>query len=200
MRIEKLIVGEIEANCYLVWEEKSSKALIIDPGAEAAEIKKRIKENNLGCLFIINTHGHIDHIGANNDFDIPIMIHENDEDFLYNSELNLSLFAGLPFTSRKAERLLHDKEEIEIDGMNFSIIHTPGHTPGSICLKLGHILFTGDTLFAQGIGRTDFPYASEEKLMKSIKEELFTLEPDTKIYPGHGPVSTIGAEKGNFLF
>lgn len=199
MRIEKIIAGEMEANCYLVWEEKSSKALIVDPGAEAAEIKKRIKENNLDCLFIINTHGHIDHIGANNDFDIPIMIHENDEAFLYNSELNLSLFTGLPFTSRKAKRVLRDREEIEIDGMNFSIIHTPGHTPGSICLKFGYILFTGDTLFAQGIGRADFPYASEEKLMKSIKEKLFTLEPDTKIYPGHGPVSTIGAEKDNFL-
>jgi len=199
MIIEKIVVGEMEANCYLVADEKSKKGVIIDPGGESIKIKRHIQKYNLNCLFIINTHGHIDHIGANNEFDIPIVIHKDDEGFLYNAELNLSLFVGLPFTSRKAERLLVDKETVVIGEMNFLVIHTPGHTPGSICLKLNTCLFTGDTLFAQGFGRTDFPYSSEEKLISSIKEKLLTLEPDIEIYPGHGPLSTIGIEKENFF-
>ena len=200
MIIEKIIVGEIEANCYLVADEATKEAVIIDPGAEPAKIKRYIQKHGLNCLFIINTHGHIDHIAANNDFNIPIMIHEKDAPLLYSPELNLSSFVVSPFTSRQAHRLLKDGEKIEIGALNFSVIHTPGHTPGSICLRLDNCLFTGDTLFAQGVGRTDFPYSSEGELIKSIKDKLFTLDENTKIYPGHGPVSTIGAEKDNFFF
>lgn len=198
MIIEKIMVGEVEANCYLVANDQTREAVIIDPGADAPKIKKYIQKWDLDCLYIINTHGHIDHIGANNEFALPIMIHEEDSAFLDNPGFNLSLFMGKPFTSRKAERLLKDKELIKVEGLDFRVIHTPGHTPGSICLRLNNYLFTGDTLFAQGVGRTDFPYSSAEQLINSIKEKLFTLDPGVEIYPGHGPVSTIGKEKKNF--
>jgi len=198
MNIAKFVVGDIEANCYVVYDEKN--CFIIDPGAEAERIKRFIKQKNLNCLFIVNTHGHIDHIGANNEFDLPIIIHKDDETLLYDPELNLSAYFGLPFVSRKAERLIEDKEIIDFSGFIFEVIHTPGHTPGSICLKCKDCLFTGDTLFSEGIGRTDFPYSSEENLIKSIKEKIFTLDSDVKIFPGHGPPSSIGKEKRNFYF
>jgi glyoxylase-like metal-dependent hydrolase (beta-lactamase superfamily II) len=198
--IEKIIVGEMETNCYLVADARTKEAVIIDPGGEPEKIKRYIKKHNLNCLYIINTHGHIDHIGANNDFDIPTLVHEKDAPFLCNAQLNLASFVDSAFTSRKAGRLLRDGEEIEIGSLNFKVIHTPGHTPGSVCLRLDDFLFTGDTLFAQGVGRTDFPYSSQADLMKSIKEKLFTLKPETKIFPGHGPASTIGAERENFMF
>ncbi|MCM8798596.1 MAG: MBL fold metallo-hydrolase, partial [Candidatus Omnitrophica bacterium] len=155
---------------------------------------------NLNCLFILNTHGHIDHIGANNDFVFPIMIHQEDEEFLYNPEYNLSAPLGFPFKSRKAERILKDGEVIRAGGIDFTVIHTPGHTPGSICLKFNDYLFTGDTLFSEGIGRTDFPGSSEKELFKSIKEKIFTLDPEIEIFPGHGPSSTVGKEKEFFIF
>ncbi|MCM8784066.1 MAG: MBL fold metallo-hydrolase [Candidatus Omnitrophica bacterium] len=195
MVIERIVVGELEANCYIVYNEVSLQALIIDPGGDASKIKIIIDRKKLKCLFIINTHGHIDHIGANNEFDIPIMVHEADEEFLYNPELNLSMCFGFPYSSRKAEKILEGGEMFDFSGLSFETIHTPGHTPGSICLKFDNHLFTGDTIFFQGIGRTDFPHSSEDKLLKSIKEKIFTLDAEIKIFPGHGPTSTIGAEK-----
>lgn len=198
MFIENIIVGEIEANCYLVGDDKTKEAVIIDPGAEPDKIKEYIKRMNLNCLFIINTHGHIDHIGANNDFDIPIFIHEKDEPLLYHPEFNLSSLMNNPFKSRKASHLFKDGEFLHVGNLAFETIHTPGHTPGSVSLKLGNYLFTGDTLFAQGVGRTDFPYSSESELINSIKNKLFVLDHNTEIYPGHGPKSTIGREKKIF--
>ncbi|MFN7171036.1 MAG: MBL fold metallo-hydrolase [Candidatus Omnitrophota bacterium] len=141
MRIEKIVVGEMEANCYIVYAENNRQALIIDPGDEAEKIKRFIEKRKLNCLFIINTHGHIDHIGANNEFDFPIMIHKDDEGFLYDPALNLSAYLGFPFSSRKAERILDDGENLDLSGLSFRVIHTPGHTPGSICLKFNNFLF-----------------------------------------------------------
>ncbi|MGE4357948.1 MAG: MBL fold metallo-hydrolase [Candidatus Omnitrophota bacterium] len=198
MKIEKIVVGELETNCYIVYDEITRQALVIDPGGEAGKIRIIMDKKNLNCLFIINTHGHIDHIGANNEFNIPIMIHQLDEEFLYNPELNLSAYLGFPFVSRKAEKVFKDGDVIKIADLEFKIIHTPGHTPGSICLKFDNYLFTGDTIFFQGVGRTDFPHSSEEKLFKSIEEKIFTLDSEVKILPGHGPASTVGAEKRSF--
>lgn len=199
MKIEKIVVGELETNCYIVYDENTHQALIIDPGEESEKIRRFLNKNNLECLFIINTHGHIDHIGANNDFDLPIMIHEFDEEFLYNPYLNLSLYFGHPYSSRKVERLLKDGEILDFFGLTIRVIHTPGHTPGSICLKFDSYLFTGDTLFCQGIGRTDFPRSSEEDLFNSLREKIFKLDSNIIILPGHGPSSNIGKEKNLFL-
>ncbi|MBM3253863.1 MAG: MBL fold metallo-hydrolase [Candidatus Omnitrophica bacterium] len=200
MIIETIVVGEIQTNCYILAEDKNSDCIIIDPGSDYENIKAILDKNKLIPRFIINTHGHIDHIGANGNFKIPIFIHRLDSNFLDNPEKSLSLFFGNSKTSPKSSRQLEDNDIVELRDLKVKVIHTPGHTLGSICLKIDSILFTGDTLFFEGIGRTDFPESDEKKLIKSIREKLFTLPDDIIIYPGHGPSSTIGYEKENNPF
>jgi len=183
------------ANCYIVGDRKDKSALLIDPGGEPARIKDALKESELNLKFIINTHGHGDHILGNSYFDVPVYIHRLDKDFLTDPGKNLSGMFGLFLKTSKAARLLEDGEKVLLDNLEFDIIHTPGHTPGGISIKLDGVVFTGDTLFAGGIGRTDLPEGNEGLLFKSIKERLFALDDDTIIYPGHGPESTIGEEK-----
>ena len=149
---------------------------------------------------IVNTHGHADHIGANPDFHLPVWIHEQDADFLTDPAKNLSKTYLLPFVSTRANRLLQDGELLKIGPIELRVIHTPGHTPGSICLKYGDILLTGDTLFCEGVGRTDFPYASEQDLFESIRKKIMVFDGKTKIFPGRGPASTIEHEKENNPF
>ena len=197
MILEHIVVGMTEANCYLFGDAQTKEVVIIDPGADADKIKKRIKQNSYLPRLIINTHGHIDHIGANNRFDLPIFIHKDDAAFLDDSSKNLSLWMGSPYKSPPASRLLEDEDEIEIGNLILKVIHTPGHTPGGICLKCQDILFSGDTLFCRGIGRTDIPGGSEQTLLKSIKEKLFSLDEKITIYPGHGQSSTLGREKNS---
>ncbi len=194
VEILKLTVGTMEANCYIVSDSGSSEAAIIDPGAEPDRICQEIARRALQIKCIINTHGHGDHIGANGYLGAPVVIHRLDRDFLLDPEKNLSSSFGFKIISPPAARLLEDGERIELGCLHFEVIHTPGHTPGSICLKLGEILFTGDTLFNSGIGRSDFPYSDECMLLESIRSRLLTLSRDTQIYPGHGPYSTIGEE------
>jgi len=203
MVIEKIVVGEFETNCYIVGCEKIKKAIIIDPGDEYEKISKLLAKLNLTPEIIINTHGHIDHIGVNDKFNLPVYIHQLDEVFLKDPSKNLSVFFKIPYTfSSKNIKLVKDKDVIKLSSISLKVIHTPGHTPGSISLLMEKekISFTGDTLFSSGIGRTDFPDGSEEKILKSIKEKLFILPDETIIYPGHGSSSTIGEEKKNFDF
>lgn len=199
MILETVCVGPMQVNCYILASKTNSKALIIDPGDEEDKIKKVLAKFKLKPAFIINTHGHIDHIGCDNKFDIPIYIHSRDLPLLKDPELNLSKVLSSSFSVKSRIHTLEDKENIGLDGVLLEIIHVPGHTPGGIALLLKEpkdkILFTGDTLFCQGIGRTDFPQANEALLIKSIKEKLLTLADDTVIYPGHGPSSTIGEER-----
>ncbi len=192
--LETLIVGHTETNCYLLGCAKTKEAVIIDPGADALKIKQIIGQNQLLPKYIINTHGHADHMGANKDFDLPIYIHKLDADFLISPKKNLSVFFGAWIKSPKATRLLEEGDKLNIGDITLDVLHTPGHTPGGICLKMDSVIFTGDTLFCGGVGRTDFDYASEEELFKSIKEKLLVLPKDTVIYPGHGPSSTIKEE------
>lgn len=211
--LSKIVVGEIKANCYIVGCEETKKAVIIDPGAEPEKIRKVIEEKNLKPEIIINTHGHIDHILANDAFNLPVYIHRLDVEFLKDPDKNLSAFFAVPYTCNCETKLLEDGDIIKVGKLNFTVIHTPGHTPGGICLKLSlcplprwernigegeNVVFSGDTLFCNGVGRTDFTGGSEEKLFKSIREKLFILSDDTIIYPGHGPSSTIGREKPHF--
>ncbi len=195
MILENIVVGITEANCYLFGDAQTKEVAIIDPGAEADKIKECIRQGNYIARLIINTHGHIDHIGANNGFNLPIFIHKDDASFLTDSSKNLSLWMGSSYKSPPASRLLEDGDEIKIGNLILKVIHTPGHTPGGICLKYKDILFSGDTLFCGGIGRTDIPGGSEETLLKSIKEKLFSLDEKITIYPGHGQSSTLSKEK-----
>ena len=190
----------MKANCYILGCESSHQAVVIDPGDDYQRIKDTLKQTGLEPKIIVNTHGHIDHIAANDKFNLPIYIHKLDAECLINSERNLSALFGPAYTSPAAAHLLEDGDKLKIGGIDLEVIHTPGHTPGGICLKTDNIVFTGDTLFYQGIGRTDFPGASEKDLIKSIKEKIFALSDETVIYPGHGPCSTVGREKRENLF
>lgn len=194
--IKKFVVGPMAVNCYVIAAPVTKAACVIDPGAEPNRIKDYLRENGLGLQFIINTHGHGDHIAANGYFDAPIYIHRLDNDFLGDPVKNLSgPFGFLIKSSKMRPKLLDGGETVHLDNRKLEIIHTPGHTPGSISIKLGDAIFTGDALFCGGIGRTDFSYGDEKLLLKSIRERLLVFSDDTIIYPGHGEPSTIGAER-----
>lgn len=189
------VVGPMAENCYLVADPATSKACLIDPGGGVSEIKKCIANNHFDLKFIINTHGHGDHIAANGFFDVPIYIHKLDKDFLTDPGLNLSSTFFFKVVSPGATRLLDEGDEIRLGSLIFKVIHTPGHTPGSISLKLDGVVFTGDILFRGGVGRTDFEYGDQDALFGSIRDKLLGFADDTVIYPGHGDFSTIGEER-----
>lgn len=204
MILECISVGPFEVNCYVLAADKDCQAIIIDPGGDELKIQKVLAKHKLKPGLVINTHGHIDHIGCDDKFNVPVYIHQRDSNLLKDSQLNLSNFLTMPFTVKSKICAVDDRESIELDGIELEVIHVPGHTPGGIALLLrkpeNKILFSGDSLFCQGIGRTDFPEACAELLIKSIKEKLLVLPDDTVIYPGHGPSSTIGEERRNNPF
>jgi len=198
MILERIIVGPLEVNCYLIGCSKVGEVAIVDPGADSSEIITRISSQHYKPLYIINTHCHIDHTGANAEikskYNIPILIHQDDAPFLtdpQDSSLQAILLAEL---SPPADRLLVEGDILNIGSLTLEVIHTPGHSPGGICLKFPEGILTGDTLFCRGIGRTDLPGGSYPQLIDSVKNKLFTLEKSFPIYPGHGPFSTIGEE------
>ncbi|MCK9604005.1 MAG: MBL fold metallo-hydrolase [Candidatus Omnitrophica bacterium] len=199
MILETIRVGVMQVNCYVLALEDNSAGIIIDPGADEQKIRRVLDKHKIKPAFIINTHGHIDHIGCDDKFGIPVYIHSKDAELLRNPELNLSGFLAEPLSVRSQVRTLEDKEEINSGGFKLEVIHVPGHTPGGIALLMKEpetkILFSGDSLFFQSIGRSDFPGADGELLIKSIKEKLLILDDDTVVYPGHGASSTIGREK-----
>ena len=198
------MVGTMLANCYIIADEETKDAAIIDPSAEGEEILKVVNDNNLKVKYIINTHGHMDHIGANAKIKgitgAKILIHEDDRNLLGSPVKNLAIFWGKMTKSPPADRLLKDGEIISLGNLQIKIIHTPGHTRGSICLLVDNGLFTGDTLLRNSIGRADLPGASSRMLIQSIKEKLLSLGDGVKIYPGHEEETTIGQEKRNNPF
>ena len=195
MRIDILPVGELEVNCYILSSEKTKNAILVDPGDDYPKIKAFLEKQKLMPRFILHTHGHFDHIGADNEFGLPVYAHRLDAELLQSPKKNLSDSFSSSFQVNAEIHILEDKETVSLDELSLEVIHTPGHTPGGICLKSGNVIFTGDTLFAGGIGRTDFPGASEERLIQSIEERLMVFPDETLIYPGHGPSSTIGRER-----
>ena len=198
MEIKRLVVGWGQANCYLVYRQGHDEALIIDPGGDGARISAYLEELGLRGAAILCTHGHADHIGALGDLhhQVPIYIHANDADYLTTPAKNLSqMFAAYdPITEPAADRLLSAGEEIEDAGLSVKVIHTPGHTPGSCCFQIGESLFTGDTLFAGAVGRTDLPGGVPVDLINSL-HKLMDLPDHIDVYPGHGPGTTIGRER-----
>jgi len=200
LEVKKFVVGPLLTNSYLIYEKKSLKGALIDPGAYSADIEKCINEMKLDMQFILNTHGHADHIAGNSYYNLPVYIHEADELCLRDSDKNLSCFSGENIKPQKAEKLLKDGDVIMLGDVELKIISTPGHTPGGICALSGDILFSGDTLFFEGVGRADFPGGSFETLVKSVREKIFTLCDSVKAYPGHGPETTLKHEKKNNPF
>ncbi|MCK4325997.1 MBL fold metallo-hydrolase [bacterium] len=205
MFIKKLTVGPLGANCYLAADEETREAIIIDPGAEGEKIQRLIEKERIIPAYIVNTHGHIDHIGANGYLKgrldgIKISIHEADAKMLTDSAQNLSDWAGGMELLPSADILLKDGDEVSFGKLSLRVVHTPGHTPGGICLLIDEKVFTGDTLFAGSVGRTDLPGGSMDLLRTAIREKLLTLPDGTIIYPGHGPLSTIGEERASNPF
>lgn len=199
MKVKKLIVGPLEANCYILWDEESKEAVVIDPGGEGERILKAIRRNSLKVIYIVDTHAHIDHIEAN-DFirektNAPLLIHSADVSLLEDLELNLSTMMGNSKAFLPPTSVLKNKDKIKVGKFYLQILHTPGHTPGSICLYVDNKLFTGDTLFAGGIGRIDLPGGDMEQLQESIQKKILELPPEVVVYPGHGPDTTIGQER-----
>ncbi len=199
MILEEVRVGQMQVNCYILAQRENSAAIIIDPGDDEVKIKKVLKRRKLRPGIIINTHGHMDHIGCDDDFGVDVYAHRDEVKLLKDPEENLSGVFAIPYSVKSRIKALEDEEKITLGDIELEVIHTPGHTAGGIALLLkkpqGKILFTGDTLFCGSVGRTDFPGADGELIIKSIKERLLKLPDDTVIYPGHGPSSTIGEER-----
>jgi glyoxylase-like metal-dependent hydrolase (beta-lactamase superfamily II) len=198
MNIRCVRAGPVSTNSYLVWDDAGA-AVLIDAGGGKAEILQYIAEFQLTLHWLINTHGHYDHIAENHVILVAtgakLLIHEADAAWLSDIKLNLAGFFAARYTPHEAQQLLTDGEIIECGQLSFRVIHTPGHTPGSICLLVGDLLFSGDTLFQSSIGRCDLIGGDAAQLQRSIKEKLLPLPDSTRVYPGHGPMTSIAEER-----
>ncbi|MFO8164604.1 MAG: MBL fold metallo-hydrolase [Thermodesulfobacteriota bacterium] len=181
--LRKLVVGPYQANCYILGDQQTKTGVVIDPGDEVLRILKEISKNDLKIIYILITHGHIDHIGGSVELKkltkAPLFIHTLDT-------------PGLNF---RPDGYLYDGQKIHFGSYSISVIHTPGHSPGGVSFYSPGVIFTGDTLFAGSIGRTDFPGGDYNKLIEGVVTKIFPLGDDVRVYPGHGPATTIGRER-----
>ncbi|MBD1399206.1 MBL fold metallo-hydrolase [Pelovirga terrestris] len=204
MIMTSLPTGPLEVNCYLVGCEDTRKAAVIDPGGNVSTILELLRQHDLTLAMVINTHGHFDHIGANRSLlektGCDLLVHQDDAPLLQRAAEHAALFGLSTSRSPEPTRLLKDGDVIELGNLSFKVIHTPGHSPGGICLQVEDCLFVGDTLFSGSIGRTDLPGGNHQQLINNIKNKLLCLAAETRVYPGHGPATTIGLEKHNNPF
>jgi len=203
VKIDLFVLGAYQTNCYILRNSAAAKdCLIVDTGLEAGELVDFLQKHKLNPVSVVLTHGHVDHISGLVELrekypDIKVYIHKLDAEMLTGASSNISSLMGQSFSTAPADFACEEGDVIESAGIKLEVIHTPGHTPGGVCLYSSDegIVFVGDTLFADSIGRTDFPGGSMGRLVKSIKEKLLTLPDDTVVYPGHGPTTTIAQEK-----
>lgn len=204
MILMRLIVGPLQVNCYILADEKTKEAVVIDPGDDANDILAIIKDKGLSIKYIIDTHGHFDHIGANARLKeisgAEILVHEADNFLLSAAPKQAQAFGMKAPASPPADRFLKDGDVIKAGEVSLTVLHTPGHSAGGISLLEDNMVFTGDALFAGSIGRTDLPGGDLMTLITSIKTKLLSLPEETLVFPGHGPDSTIGAEKSENPF
>ena len=200
IEIKSMTLGMVATNCYLIINKETKEALLIDPADNALRLSNVIEENVCTLKAILLTHGHFDHIMALNElkkrYTVPVYAHEEEEDVLKQSSLNMSGMIGQIYTTQ-ADIYVKDGEHLKLAGLDIIVLHTPGHTKGGVCYYLPEekVLMSGDTLFHCSIGRTDFPTGSMSQLVRSVKEQLFVLPDDVQVYPGHDSVTSIGYEK-----
>lgn len=201
---KRFLIGPLQTNCYMLIDKPTSDCLIIDPGGDAGQLTDAMSSLGLNPIGIINTHGHFDHVFSDwqlaKDYNIPVYIHADDRHMLENDDINMMTFFGLNPKTLDTDMSLTIKEVKDHDtimlGDNaIAVMHTPGHTPGSICLMLGNRLFTGDLLFKSGVGRTDLAGGSSKQLMESLRKVFELLHEDMIVYPGHGEMTELGCEK-----
>ena len=201
MILKTLVVGPYGTNCYIVGSESTKRGMIIDPGAEPKNILSEVNRLGLSIVWIIVTHSHFDHIGAikavKDATGAKIALHEAEGEGVRQAIAQAlgSVMAGSIGKPAKPDKLLNDGDSIDIDDLHFTVLYTPGHSRGGISLAGHGVVFSGDTLFNMGVGRTDFPGCSETKLMDSIYKKLMVLPDETVVFPGHGPETTIGDER-----
>jgi hydroxyacylglutathione hydrolase len=203
LEIHTIVSLPFEENSYVVWRTGSSDALVIDPGLEPDKILDFLVEEGLTPAAILNTHGHADHIAGNEALKqaypaAPLVAGVHEQRLLADAQENLSAPFGMPITSPPADRLVREGEVIEAAGIRLEVLDVPGHSPGHVVfLHRGapNVLFGGDVLFRESIGRHDFPNSDGPLLLEGIRTKLFALPPDTVVYPGHGPTTTIGHEQ-----
>lgn len=206
MKINHYVVGMVQTNCYIVINNETKECFIIDPGASGKQLADKIKQDGLTPVAVLLTHGHFDHVGAAatlaKEFDIKIYAHEAEESTLKYPDKNVSWMVGCE-ESYKADVYLKDEEIIKLAGFEIKVLHTPGHTEGGCCYYIAEedVIFSGDTLFAGSVGRTDFPGGSMSQIVRSIQDKLLVLtesgnlEKDIMVYPGHNDPTTIETER-----
>ncbi|WP_257345826.1 MBL fold metallo-hydrolase [Pseudalkalibacillus decolorationis] len=201
MEWKQLTVGPVQANCYLLWNS-TGEALIIDPGSEGDRINKQIRDLNVQPVAILLTHAHFDHIGALDEvraqWNVPVYLHSKETEWPNNPDLNGSSHFPMiePVRAKKADHELTHGETLNIGQFTFEVLHTPGHSPGSVSFyfKEEGIVLSGDALFMGSVGRTDLPGGDHDTLIKSIHNQLLNLDEETLVLSGHGPSTTVGEE------
>ncbi len=201
-KLKQYMVGSIGTNCYFMINADTNETIVIDPGASGKELSRELKGDGCVLKAVLLTHGHYDHAGGVADLlgeyeeEIPVYAHENEKETLKDPMLNLSGNGYRP-ESYQADHFLKDGEVLKLAGFSITVLHTPGHTEGGCCFYFPEekVLFSGDSLFCESIGRTDFPRGSMSELVRSVKEKLLVLPEDVNVYPGHDAATTIGNEK-----
>jgi glyoxylase-like metal-dependent hydrolase (beta-lactamase superfamily II) len=199
MLIHTFVTGPLETNTYLVGDRVAGEAVVIDPGGEVAEILEFLTKERLRLKYIVDTHGHFDHVSGNRALKeatgARLLIHEADAGMLRTAERDARLFMIVASNSPPADMVLKGGEELKVGAVTLRVVPTPGHTPGGITLLAEGVAFCGDLVFHGSVGRTDLPGGSERVLLESIRRHILTLQDDTVIYPGHGPETTVGLER-----
>jgi hydroxyacylglutathione hydrolase len=199
MLLMRLVVGPLQVNCFMIADEKTKDAVVIDPGDDAEDILRIIREKGLKVRYIVNTHGHFDHIGANKAVKdatgAEILMHADDAPVLASAARQAAAFGMGPVSSPPPDRFVKHGDIIKAGEIELKVLHTPGHSPGGISLQEQGIVFTGDALFAGSIGRTDLPGGDLMTLINAIKSHVMSLPDDTKVFSGHGPATTVGDER-----